>query len=143
MAAFVPRMGRRYENGRNTDHGPGAHKAVSVLSPYVNPRDGSLVLVNRGFVPSAARWRATRASASHRSTIRWPSERVSASGTSLAAAALPLSSGKIASTARVSKSPSASTKVKRTRPAISASGARKVSNLGPSPSARSSSTARA
>ena len=38
MAAFTPRMGRRYANGRNTDHGPGAHKAVSVLSPYVRRR---------------------------------------------------------------------------------------------------------
>ena len=24
LAAFAPRMGRRYANGRNTDHGPGA-----------------------------------------------------------------------------------------------------------------------
>jgi deoxyribodipyrimidine photo-lyase len=38
MAAFTLRMGRRYANGRNTDHGPGAHKAVSVLSPYVRRR---------------------------------------------------------------------------------------------------------
>ena len=38
MAAFTPRMGRRYANGRNTDHGRGAHKAVSVLSPYVRRR---------------------------------------------------------------------------------------------------------
>ena len=38
MAGFTPRMGRRYANGRNTDHGPGAHKAVSVLSPYVRRR---------------------------------------------------------------------------------------------------------
>ena len=43
MAAFTPRMGRRYANGRNTDHGPGAHKpgghgAVSVLSPFVRRR---------------------------------------------------------------------------------------------------------
>ena len=38
LAAFTPRMGRRYANGRNTDHGPGAHKAVSVLSPYVRRR---------------------------------------------------------------------------------------------------------
>jgi deoxyribodipyrimidine photo-lyase len=30
--------GRRYANGRNTDHGPGAHKAVSVLSPYIRRR---------------------------------------------------------------------------------------------------------
>ena len=33
-----------------------------VLTP-LQQRDGSLVLVNRGFVPSAAQWRATRASA--------------------------------------------------------------------------------
>ena len=38
MVAFTPRMGRRYANGRNTDHGPGAHKAVSVLSPYIRRR---------------------------------------------------------------------------------------------------------
>lgn len=38
LEAFAPRMGRRYVNGRNTDHGPGAHKAVSVLSPYVRRR---------------------------------------------------------------------------------------------------------
>ncbi len=43
LSAFTPRMGRRYANGRNTDHGPGAHKpgangAVSVLSPYIRRR---------------------------------------------------------------------------------------------------------
>ena len=38
LAAFTPWMGRRYGNGRNTDHGPGAHKAVSVLSPYIRRR---------------------------------------------------------------------------------------------------------
>ncbi|MDG1375688.1 MAG: FAD-binding domain-containing protein [Yoonia sp.] len=38
LVAFVPRMGRRYANGRNTDHGPGAHKAVSMLSPYIRRR---------------------------------------------------------------------------------------------------------
>ena len=38
LAGFTPRMGRRYANGRNTDHGPGAHKAVSGLSPYIRRR---------------------------------------------------------------------------------------------------------
>ncbi|WP_290891293.1 FAD-binding domain-containing protein [Arenimonas sp.] len=38
MASFVPAMGRRYANGRNIDHGPGAHKAVSRLSPYIRRR---------------------------------------------------------------------------------------------------------
>ncbi|SEM90853.1 FAD binding domain of DNA photolyase [Loktanella fryxellensis] len=38
MADFAPRMGRRYANGRNTDHGPGAHTAVSTLSPYTRRR---------------------------------------------------------------------------------------------------------
>ena len=38
LAAFTPRMGRRYANGRNTDHGPGAHRAVSQLSPYIRRR---------------------------------------------------------------------------------------------------------
>jgi deoxyribodipyrimidine photo-lyase len=31
LTAFTPRMGRRYANGRNSDHGPGRHTAVSVL----------------------------------------------------------------------------------------------------------------
>ena len=38
LADFAPRMGRRYANGRNTDFGPGGHKGVSVLSPYVRRR---------------------------------------------------------------------------------------------------------
>lgn len=38
LAAFAPRMGRRYANGRNTDHGPGAHGAVSMLSPFIRRR---------------------------------------------------------------------------------------------------------
>ena len=38
LAAFTPRMGRRYANGRNTDHGPGGHSAVSGLSPYIARR---------------------------------------------------------------------------------------------------------
>lgn len=38
LAGFVPRMGRRYAGGRNTDHGQGAHTAVSVLSPYIRRR---------------------------------------------------------------------------------------------------------
>ncbi len=37
-ADFVPRMGERYAHGRNSDHGPGKHKAVSVLSPYIRRR---------------------------------------------------------------------------------------------------------
>ena len=35
MQAFVPAMGKKYENGRNYDHGAGQHTAVSVLSPYI------------------------------------------------------------------------------------------------------------
>ena len=38
MAGFTGRMGRRYANGRNTDHGPGGHASVSVLSPYIRRR---------------------------------------------------------------------------------------------------------
>ncbi|WP_410349501.1 FAD-binding domain-containing protein [Yoonia sp.] len=38
LAAFTHRMGRRYANGRNTDHGPDEHTAVSVLSPYIRRR---------------------------------------------------------------------------------------------------------
>jgi deoxyribodipyrimidine photo-lyase len=38
MQAFVPGMGSRYANGRNYDAGPGAHRAVSVLSPYIRRR---------------------------------------------------------------------------------------------------------
>lgn len=49
MTAFVPAMGRRYSNGRNYDHGPGAHRAVSRLSPYLRRR-----LVTEQEVVSAA-----------------------------------------------------------------------------------------
>ena len=35
---FVLRMGERYAHGPNSDHGPGKHKAVSVLSPYIRRR---------------------------------------------------------------------------------------------------------
>ncbi len=38
LQAFGPAMGRRYTDGRNFDHGPGAHTAVSVLSPYIRRR---------------------------------------------------------------------------------------------------------
>jgi len=35
---FRPRMGRRYANGRNYDRGPGRHRDVSCLSPYIRRR---------------------------------------------------------------------------------------------------------
>ncbi len=38
MAAFIPSMGGAYALGRNTDMGPGAVQAVSMLSPYVRRR---------------------------------------------------------------------------------------------------------
>jgi len=38
MGAFAPAMGRRYANGRNYDHGPGKHTAVSGLSPWIRRR---------------------------------------------------------------------------------------------------------
>lgn len=38
LAAFIPRAGRAYAAGRNTDPGPGAPSAVSGLSPYLRHR---------------------------------------------------------------------------------------------------------
>lgn len=38
LAAFGPAMGRRYADGRNFDHGPGQHTAVSGLSPFIRRR---------------------------------------------------------------------------------------------------------
>ena len=38
LADFTPRMGRRYANGRNIDRGPGAHRDVSTMSPYLRRR---------------------------------------------------------------------------------------------------------
>jgi deoxyribodipyrimidine photo-lyase len=38
LAAFAPRMGRAYAEGRNTDRGPGRQDAVSQLSPWVRRR---------------------------------------------------------------------------------------------------------
>ena len=35
---FTPRMGRRYANGRNYDRGPGRHRDVSCLSPFIRRR---------------------------------------------------------------------------------------------------------
>ncbi len=49
LTAFVPGMGLRYASGRNYDRGPGQHKAVSVLSPWIRRR-----LVTEGEVVAAA-----------------------------------------------------------------------------------------
>lgn len=38
LAEFVPKAGRAYASGRNADAGPGAHTAVSTLSPYIRCR---------------------------------------------------------------------------------------------------------
>ncbi|MCV2875752.1 deoxyribodipyrimidine photolyase [Rhodobacteraceae bacterium XHP0102] len=38
LAAFTPKMGKAYANGRNYDLGAGAHKSVSQLSPYIRRR---------------------------------------------------------------------------------------------------------
>jgi len=38
LDAFKNRMGRRYANGRNHDRGPGRHRDVSMLSPYIRRR---------------------------------------------------------------------------------------------------------
>ncbi len=38
MESFVPRMGRRYTTGRNFDRGPGQHRDVSCLSPWLRRR---------------------------------------------------------------------------------------------------------
>jgi len=38
LAAYTPRMGRAYANGRNADHGPEREPATSALSPYLRRR---------------------------------------------------------------------------------------------------------
>ncbi|MDM7459360.1 MAG: FAD-binding domain-containing protein [Paracoccus sp. (in: a-proteobacteria)] len=38
LADFVPQMGRAYADGRNHDRGPGRHRSVSVLSPFLRRR---------------------------------------------------------------------------------------------------------
>ena len=38
LKAFVPKMGKRYANGRNFDRGMGQHRDVSMLSPYLRRR---------------------------------------------------------------------------------------------------------
>ncbi len=38
LAAFTPKMGKAYANGRNYDLGAGGHKSVSQLSPYIRHR---------------------------------------------------------------------------------------------------------
>lgn len=49
LDSFVPRMGRAYASGRNYDLGAGAHKHVSMLSPYVRHR----VLIEYDLVSAA------------------------------------------------------------------------------------------
>jgi hypothetical protein len=53
LAAFTPRMGRRYANGRNTEPGPGAQKALSPcgrrrLVPESEVAEDMLRLLPRG-----------------------------------------------------------------------------------------------
>lgn len=38
LANFVPKAGREYTSHRNYDYGPGRHKSVSTLSPYIRHR---------------------------------------------------------------------------------------------------------
>ena len=38
LEEFLPKSGRAYAHGRNTDHGPGQHHAVSCLSPFFRRR---------------------------------------------------------------------------------------------------------
>ena len=38
LEVFVPKMGKRYANGRNFDRGMGRHRDVSMLSPYLRRR---------------------------------------------------------------------------------------------------------
>ncbi|MFM8676122.1 MAG: FAD-binding domain-containing protein, partial [Burkholderiaceae bacterium] len=38
LNAFIPSMGSHYERSRNVDLGPGEHRSVSQLSPYVRRR---------------------------------------------------------------------------------------------------------
>ena len=38
LQAFAPAMGWRHANGRNFDHGPGKHSAISTLSPWIRRR---------------------------------------------------------------------------------------------------------
>lgn len=38
LSAFIPRAGREYASGRNTDNGPNGHSHVSLLSPYLRHR---------------------------------------------------------------------------------------------------------
>lgn len=49
LRAFTARMGSRYAKGRNFDHGPGAHRDVSQLSPYIRRR----LVVERDVVAAA------------------------------------------------------------------------------------------
>ncbi len=49
LTAFVPKAGRAYAHGRNTDFGRGGHDAVSTLSPYTRRR----LLTEREIVEAA------------------------------------------------------------------------------------------
>jgi len=49
MAAFTPRMGRRYASGRNTDHGPADVQNIAAFTAgRFAPRPGDLAQVTQG-----------------------------------------------------------------------------------------------
>ncbi len=67
MQAFVPRMGQRYTNGRNYDRGPGAHRDVSCLSPYIRRR----LLLEQDVVAAAVAAHGTEAADKFVQEVFW------------------------------------------------------------------------
>ena len=67
MTAFVPSMGASYTENRNFDHGPGAHRDVSNLSPYVRRR----LVLERDVVAAAIAAHGLEGSAKFVQEVMW------------------------------------------------------------------------
>ena len=69
LERFAPNMGRDYAQGRNFDRGAGAHRDVSMLSPYIRRR----LLTEQEVVATAIKSQGAEASAKFIDEVIWRS----------------------------------------------------------------------
>ena len=69
LERFAPHMGRNYAEGRNFDRGAGAHRDVSMLSPYIRRR----LLTEQEVIAMAIKSQGAKASAKFIDEVIWRS----------------------------------------------------------------------
>ena len=69
LERFAPNMGRDYAQGRNFDRGAGAHRDVSMLSPYIRRR----LLTEQEVIATAIKSQGAEASAKFIDEVIWRS----------------------------------------------------------------------